>query len=465
MTPKPGYGVSVLISLLIVLSTLSFGAVYPWGYLPLFAAGALVGLAGVIRSRGIPASTRAVSFGLLLAGLGIAAQLVPVPPGVLARLSPHAADLLSRQNLTFAANPGEHPFSIRPAATVVALAGLGGFGLCVIGLPALFSKRDLRLLPRNLMLFAVPLALFGMYTREHNNGLVYGLWRTELRDYSNGFGPFVNRNHFAGWMLMATSLAIGIFCGRMESAFERVGPGWRNRLVWMSTSAANRIMLVGLAVLTMAVSLVWTVSRSGIVSFACALCIFAWLAARRRHVGQARRAAVIISLGAVLLAGISWRGIDHLVRWFADTRDFSSRLEAWRDGWQVVRDFPITGTGINTYPDVMIFYQKHVLEVWMTHAHNDYLQLLAEGGLLIAVPTLIAAALLIAAAVRSLKAARHDSYEYWVRAGACVGLLAVAIQETVEFSLHIPANAFLFATLAAVALAPVHREPDGSRTR
>ena len=58
-------------------------------------------------------------------------------------------------------------------------------------------------LPRNVMLSQSRWPYLG-YSREHNNGLVYGFWQ-QTRDYSNGFGPFVNRNHFAGWMLMAIS--------------------------------------------------------------------------------------------------------------------------------------------------------------------------------------------------------------------------------------------------------------------
>ena len=53
----------------------------------------------------------------------------------------------------------------------------------------------------------------------------------------------------------------------------------------------------------------------------------------------------------------------------------------------------LTGTGMNTYDVVMLFYQRHVLELRMTHAHNDYLVLLAEGGLLVVVPAIVAATL------------------------------------------------------------------------
>jgi hypothetical protein len=60
--------------------------------------------------------------------------------------------------------------------------------------------------------------------------------------------------------------------------------------------------------------------------------------------------------------------------------------------------------------------------------------------------------------------ARGDAYAYWVRTGASVGLIAIAIQETVEFSLHMPANAFIFTTLAAVAIAPL-QTPNRRRAR
>jgi O-antigen ligase len=300
------------------------------------------------------------------------------------------------------------------------------------------------------------LALVGIFGREHNNGLVYGFWQPEEGSNSNGFGPFVNRNHFAGCMLMMTCLSIGVLCGGLEATDYGIKQGLRNRLIWLSTPEASRIILIAAGVVVMAISLVWTMSRSGIVSFTCAMVCFVWLMARRR-VGNGHRAVALVTLGTVLFASVSWRGVDRVGRWFSDPADLVSRLSAWHDGWDVVRDFPIAGTGLNTYPDAMVFYQKNVTEFWMTHAHNDYLQFLAEGGLLVSVPAIIAAVLLAVTIRRRLNEARTDASAYWVRTGASVGLIAIAIQETVEFSLHIPANAFLFATFVAVAISPTHQ--------
>ena len=103
--------------------------------------------------------------------------------------------------------------------------------------------------------------------------------------------------------------------------------------------------------------------------------------------------------------------------------------------------------------------------VHLAQAHNDYLQVLAEGGLLVVIPATVAVVLLALAILRNLRAARPEARGYWIRAGAAVGLLAIAVQEVFEFSLQIPADALLFCTLAAIALTPVHarsRPPSGT---
>ena len=156
-----------------------------------------------------------------------------------------------------------------------------------------------------------------------------------------------------------------------------------------------------------------------------------------------------------MFAGVMGRGPMRLVEWFQDERSLLSRLAAWRNGWDVVRDFPFFGTGLNTYSDAMLFYQQRNPGVHLAQAHNDYLQVLAEGGLLVVIPATLAVMLLALVIRRNLRAARPEARGYWTRTGAAVGLLAIAVQEVFEFSFQIPADALLFCTLAAVALAPV----------
>jgi hypothetical protein len=95
---------------------------------------------------------------------------------------------------------------------------LGAFGLYLVGVPALLDGRALRRLPQALAIFAVPFAMFGIYSREYSNGLIYWFWPSITDGGGDLFGPFVNRNHFAGWMLMTFCLLVGSLFGRSKGS-------------------------------------------------------------------------------------------------------------------------------------------------------------------------------------------------------------------------------------------------------
>jgi len=444
---------ALFLVVLIAAGTLAFGAVYAWGYVPLFTVAAGMGLWG-LRRGGVAPEMRPLATALLLVWFAVSVQLVPLPQSLVEWLSPATASLSAGYHLAVPGGAeGWLPLSVDPARTRVALLALGALGVYLLGMPALLPAQALRALPPALAIFAVPLALFSLYNREHTNNLVYWFWVPVESARGNVFGPFVNRNHYGGWMLMTLSVLVGWLFGRIEGTL----PGRqaaRVRLAgWLSSGEASGIVLMALAVLVGALSLVWTVSRSAILSFGAASVAFAWLVLARRRLSHARRAIGLVILATVLLAPVLRRGPVELVEWFQDN-NLTSRVDAWRDGWDVIRAFPWTGTGLNTYSVAMLFYQTRNRDSHMSRAHNDYVQLLAEGGVLVAVPAAVAVIVLAAAIRRNLRAARAEGRGYWIRAGSAVGLVAMAIQETLEFSLQIPVNALLFCTLAAIALAP-----------
>ena len=451
-----------LIVALIAAGTLAFGAVYPWAFMPLFGAAALIGAIGLLRRSPTP-RVRRVGWALLAVCVAIALQLAPAPRDLLAALSPRAPGLLGAFSLTFAGDAAAWvPLTLNPASTRIALLAAGALALFLIGISGHLTGHRLRNVPRALAIFAVPLALFGILSREYlvNSNLIYGFWRPQ-QGGGDMFGPFVNRNHFAGWMLMATCLLVGALFGQIERTLRSHAhkSGRQRRFDWLSSAEANGIVLMTASVFVMVISLFWTLSRSAITGFAVASVAFAWLAFRREKLGAPRRAAGLAAIAAVALTDVAWRGPARLLQNFQDDRNLLSRFDAWRDGWQVVVNFPLTGTGLNTYSDAMLFFQTRNREFHLAQAHNDYLQLLAEGGLLVAVPAVVALGLFARAVQRNLRLARDEARGYWIRVGATVGLLAVGVQEVFEFSLQMPANALLFCTLAAVALSPAHAEP------
>jgi len=120
--------------------------------------------------------------------------------------------------------------------------------------------------------------------------------------------------------------------------------------------------------------------------------------------------------------------------------------------------YEATGTGAGAYGTAIQRYQTAEPGYAIGQAHNHYLQLAAEGGTLLVVPVGLAAGLFAVALVRSLK--RDGSYTYLVRAGAAAGLAGVMVQSVWETGLRMPANAMLFAILAAIATHGSPRDPS-----
>ena len=102
-----------------------------------------------------------------------------------------------------------------------------------------------------------------------------------------------------------------------------------------------------------------------------------------------------------------------------------------------------------------MLYQRRTLALHYSAAHNDYFQLAAEGGFLLAVPVIAAALLLLRVIVRRFQEPSSVA-THWIRLGALVALLAIAAQELVEFSLQIPANAALSAVVCGIVLHKRH---------
>jgi O-antigen ligase len=128
------------------------------------------------------------------------------------------------------------------------------------------------------------------------------------------------------------------------------------------------------------------------------------------------------------------------------------RRNIWADSAPILRDFPLTGTGLNTFGTAMITYQTSRHDQHFQEAHNDYLQLLVEGGVLVGLPVLTAIILAVRAVRRRFVAGEDDALTYWIRTGAATGLVAIALQSIVEFSLQMPGNAVLFVVVLAVAM-------------
>jgi O-antigen ligase len=435
--------------LLISWGALAFGSPYPWAYQPLFAGAVVIAVFGIWVGRRREGWPVGLIVALTIVALAIATQLFPFELGTLDAISPNARTILSEQNLLFSAGELQrHPISIAPSRTWLGLTAFLILSLLLIGAVRALTRAAASRLAAMIAMLGVVLATIGIVQRATFNGKIYGFW--EMVQGGTPFGPYINRNHFAGWMLMAIPVVLGYFMARLSSS-DSTGPGIRNTVIWLSTPQASRMVLSGFAIALMALSLVLTMSRSGMLCLVIAFALTFFFVARRED-RPANRIVVFAFLIAISAAIVSWVGLDQVLLPFRqlDFAGLDQRPAIWRDAVRIARDFWMTGSGLNTFGITTLHYQTSVRHEHLREAHNDYLQIAAEGGLLVALPIAVA---VVVFCLEIRKRLREDMGSIrWIRMGAITGLMAIACQSIVEFSLQMPGNAVLFTVVAALAV-------------
>lgn len=439
---------------LIVWGALSFGAVYPWGYWPLVVGAGILGLWTIIATRALTEPRpRRLAIALGVVALALIAQIVPVPHHWFTTVTPSADRLLDQLQFGRAAQPaGWHSLSVAPGSTMISLAIFTALALLLVGLMRAVAYMPLRWMVTQLTLFGVALALFGIVQRlisGPSDFPVYGFWKPV--GMATPFGPFINRNHFAGWMVLVAPIVVAFAVAGLRAARHYNADNLGERLRWLMTPEANRFVFTATAALVMIAALVLSGSRSGLISLAVALLALGWMAGRQPESRSSR--LIPAFLVVVLFVGaMAWAGIGRTAARLEQAQgEFNERVAAWRDTTTIIRDFPIVGTGFGGYGPAMLVYQTADRHSIYEQAHNEYLQILAEGGLLVAVPAAIVIVLLVRN-IRHRFAGTDDEATFWLRAGTVAGLVGIAVQSSLEFSLQMPGNALLCVVLLAVAL-------------
>jgi O-antigen ligase len=175
--------------------------------------------------------------------------------------------------------------------------------------------------------------------------------------------------------------------------------------------------------------------------------IAGWAGAQLRPNSQRLRWAAVSAL-IVGVTVILWGDLPALANRVGEPpRD---RQAIWRDTMPLVRDHWLTGTGAGAYARAMLLYQRTDRTYYDNQAHNQYLQVAADGGLLLVVPALVALTMLGVAGLKRLREDRTGMF--WIRVGAGAGLCGVLVQGLWETGLRAPGNAVLSAVLAAILL-------------
>ena len=417
------FGVEAGIIAILLLSPLPFGSAVPW------AQASLEVLVAVTASMWV---TR-----MLVAGR-LAVRVTPLLwPGI-AMLALIGAQLVL---------PGG---SVSRYATWESLRLFAAYlaFLLVLGAYLVTPGRIVRLVSI-LVIWGVALASWGLVNRALGRELV--LWLEKEWYRGRLVSTFVNANHQALYFAILLFLALGMV---LRPSRRAAAPGAGTAATFLRGVGPVARILFGGAAIVLGAALALTASRGGIVAAVTGMLAVGILAL----VGRVR-SRVVVGLAASLglFAGyVSWLGAETLLNRFAvlAREPFGDlRWDIWRASLRIAAEAPTLGVGLGTFADAIIAHRPLGLpeRLYVDYAHNDYLQLLAEAGV-VGVLVLGWATVAWLTFVVGRWRDRQDVFVRGLVMGGLGAVVAVGFHSTVDFGLHMPANALLF--VAVLALLP-----------
>ncbi|HEY5883709.1 MAG TPA: O-antigen ligase family protein [Pyrinomonadaceae bacterium] len=416
--------------LAIILSALAYGTVHYWA-LALFFLGAMAVLVlwvvdswnlGTVRLNRNPLQLSLL--GMLLLGI---VQLLPLR-------NPSSSGL----SVPFVRSLSLDPYSTR-LVLVQTCALLIYFAAILVFTD---TPRRLRLLVRTIITFGFFLAVFGLTQSFTSPNKLY--WLREMAQ-STPFGPFINRHHFAGYMELALALPLGLLAS--------------------GSIAREKRIIYAFAAGLMAVALLMTNSRGGLISLGAEILFIAVIGFGVRRTDNktksltrgmrsvAVRATLAMALLVALLFGLVALGgegaLNRVIGTVNSEDPTTGRLHFWDVTVDIIKNHPVIGTGLGAFGVVYTRYDSRNGLYRLEQAHNDYLQVLSDAGIVGALLGVFFVVNLFR--LGFMRRESRDEFRRGVATGAMAGCFAVLVHSFFDFTLHTPANALLFLVLAALA--------------
>lgn len=323
----------------------------------------------------------------------------------------------------------------------------------VIAANSFASAERKQTLANFLIIYGLAMALFALVQYFTWNGRFYWI-RPLTSPASSPFGPFVNRNHFAGYMEMLVGLPVAM-------------------LVTGTARRDSRLFYVFAATM-MALAAIVSLSRGGMISLAAEMAFIGIMSAgsanrsvdrvnRSRLSSLVRPAALILVVIGSISAGIFWMGPERIVDRITGQNPsgaaqstetfFSSRGWIWRETLRMIGANPFIGVGLGAYETAYPIYSKDDGAIVVgksfavDRAHNDYLQVLADCGVVGAVLAVWFIVLTFQAVARGRQS--RDPLCRALAIGGGAGIFGLLVHSVFDFNLQIPSNALLFLLLTA----------------
>ncbi|MGH9739959.1 MAG: O-antigen ligase family protein [Candidatus Acidiferrales bacterium] len=286
--------------------------------------------------------------------------------------------------------------------------------------------------------FCFAVSLFGIVQHFTSGNEIY--WMQSFKTDVKPFGPYVNRNDFAGFveLTLPIGLALMIFRGAHKDLFP---------LLTLFT-----VVPISAAILSS--------SRGGITSIALEIAVLLLLAIKWRGSSRKGRDSRKLAFGLIALVALSfiaWVGVGRTIERFSSldhpSVTFSRRISMARGAVHIFLAHPIKGCGLGALVDVFPLYETAYDGRVVDHVHNDYLEALAEAGILGGMCGVAFLWLLYREGRRNLEV-EQGNFSRALHAGAAASVCGLLLHSFVDFNLHIPANALLFLLQVSILASP-----------
>jgi O-antigen ligase len=501
---------------LILFPPLAFGSVYVWAF-SIMEIVVFSTLTVLIVGKGL-IQGRKISFPLLFPVIAfltlVVFQMVPLPTSAIKLISPKTYELYC-QNLDGYPREmmedrgkrqpveGSEPIaqrldvggetkktgvffedwrtlSICPHATRTELLKIFSYlGAFLLIINYVDSKRKFLRISAAIALGGIVVALLGIAQKITAAPKIYWFWKPFFKEDASFFGPFVNPNHFAGYIEMVIPLSIGLLIFQWKSLVRDQVRGIREFLINIGDEKGCKLVLFFFLIILMVGALFLSYSRAGVISFSGSMMCLLAMVVRRERARQ--NIFIVVVLLISTFSFLVWMGIRPLLEEFTTIRDISRdydiqyRFQNWKDSLRLVRDFPVFGVGLEAFPSLFPKYKTATLQYYYLYLENDYLQLLCEMGIVgfgIFLWFAVSFARVIGLGDSKYGGGKVSSIQYISLYGCLTGLIAIVIHSFWDFNMRIPSNALLLSMLMGLAICGIrfsrerHSEyPPGTGSR
>jgi O-antigen ligase len=305
--------------------------------------------------------------------------------------------------------------------------------LCFLVCQCLRKTSQLNFLAFAASAYGLGVAIFAIFQSISSDGQLYWSVTPSLGGWI--YGPYVNHNHYAG--LMEMLIPIPLVASLSHLATRR------------------RRMLAGGAAVVMASTVFLSGSRGGMIAFCIQLAIlgsFVLKRKRSRTVSFAMAGFFVVLIGLVIWLGGSEVG-ERVISIRTETSTEISggtRMAILRDGLKMWTARPLLGWGLGNFPEVYPQYRSFYTNLFVNQAHNDYIQLLVEMGVLGFLTMLWFLTRMYYSAAEKL-GNWTSNINGALTLAAMLGATGILVHSLVDFNLQIPANAALFYVLCTLA--------------